>query len=237
MRNLSEGDAVVVSAYTSFSLFHAIKSLVKPGVSVNLWMWNPVSSNKSFEDAIQRLKELGVYLHSFEERDASRYEMTYHHSFYNMSSRDVIIDGSIETDFYFLGAIKNRMSEIKEIYSFLNNYKTLFIYPKTSKDFITYHDNLLHLRQTRCVVEVMQQSQVDITLRPLEALAFKKKLLTNNPYIKRYDFYHPNNIFILGEDDPARLNEFVNTPFHEIDVAIVKQYDINTWVDSFIHLQ
>lgn len=72
-----------------------------------------------------------------------------------------------------------------------------------------------------------------MTLRPLEALAFKKKLLTNNPNIEQYSFYNSNNIFILGKDDPSMLEEFIEKPYIDIDQDIIKQFDINTWINSF----
>ena len=105
--------------------------------------------------------------------------------------------------------------------------------PTSPNEFITYKENLLNVQKTKCIVEIVQDKQYDITLRPLEALAFNKKLITNNPHIKSYTFYNSQNIFILGEDDLNRLDDFIYSPYSEVDHSILQKYDINTWVDSF----
>ncbi len=231
LKELKSGDKVIISAYTQRSLFNAIKRVVNDGVEINLWMWNPISSNPIFKRSVQILKNDGVKLHTFDKNDASEYDMIYHNTFYNMSMTSD--SSTILYDFYFLGAAKNRKDEIRNLKEILSNYRCSFIIPTSPNEFITYKENLLNIQQTKCIVEIMQDNQYDITLRPLEALAFKKKLLTNNPHIKSYSFYDSQNIFILGEDNPTRLNEFINSPYNEIEYSILQKYDINTWVDSF----
>jgi hypothetical protein len=144
-------------------------------------------------------------------------------------NQDVIL----KNDFYFLGAIKNRKNEIDNARCLLNGYKCLFCIPKNSEEFISYKENLINVEESRCLVEIVQGNQYDITLRPLEALAFKKKLITNNKHIKDYEFYDRENIFIIGEDDEHRLNSFLNSPYKEVDQYVVEKYDINFWVNSF----
>lgn len=50
---------------------------------------------------------------------------------------------------------------------------------------ISYQENLDNIRKSKCIVDVVQKGQIGLTLRPLESLFFKKKLLTNNKCIKK----------------------------------------------------
>lgn len=233
LKKLHDGDSVIISAYTSPNLYHAIKKAVSDKVSVNLWMWNPIKSNPIFESSIGKLREMGISLHTFDKKDASNYGMEFHNSFYRMNVAKENVNNV--SDFYFLGAQKNRGTEINEIINLLKPFRSLFITPLEQGDFISYKDNLRHIQETKCIVEILQKNQHDMTLRPLEALAFKKKLLTNNSNIEQYSFYNSNNIFILGKDDPSMLKEFIEKPYIDIDQDIIKQFDINTWINSFIN--
>lgn len=231
LKKLKSGDNIIISAYTQRNLFNAIKAVVKEGVVINLWMWNPVSSSSTFRKSIELLKHDNVKLHTFDSKDAKEYGMIHHNTFYNMRYNKPVC--KIEYDFYFLGAKKNRINEINYVQSLLENYNCNFIVPKTDDAFITYKENLNNIQKSRCIVDVVQNNQYDITLRPLEALAYRKKLLTNNIHIKKYPFFNSNNIFILNEDNINDLDYFINSPYEEIDKEIINQFDINTWVDSF----
>ena len=230
LKKLKSGDQIIVSANYTPVLHHAIRKVLDESVILNLWMWNPVKATK-LDKSIDILRELGIKLHTFDQENAIQYNMIYHNTFYNMNVK--LEHKSPKYDFYFLGAQKNRGKQISEIHNLLKDYNCLFITPDNVKDFITYKENLEHIKDSQCVIDIVQKNQHDITLRPLEALSFKKKLLTNNVNIKEYAFYNPNNIFIIGFDKNERLHEFLKTPFQDIDRRIVMQYDINTWVDSF----
>ena len=231
LKNLRSGDNVIISAYTQRNLFNAIKHVVKDGVVINLWMWNPVSSSSTFKKSIELLKQDNVKLHTFDTKDAADYGMTHHCTFYNMRYNNPACN--IEYDFYFLGAKKNRINEINHVQSILKRFKCNFIIPIKDNDFITYKENLINIQKSRCIVDIVQNNQYDITLRPLEALAYRKKLITNNIHIKKYPFYNANNIFIINEDKTSDLDYFVNSTYVEIDEEIINQFDINTWVESF----
>ena len=221
LRNLNPKDKVIVSAYTQPALFHAIVDTVRVGVSVHLWMWNPVKENPRFVYGIELVKKLGVECHSFDEGDCKKYGMQLHDSFYNMHVS--VPEEQIDTDFYFLGAAKDRGEIVMQTKEFLSQYRTNFVMPSSLAEYITYADNIRNILRSRCVIEILQEHQHDMTLRPLEAMAFRKKLLTNNPAIVKYMFYNPQNIFILGKDDLSTLPTFLRTPYIYIDKDVIER--------------
>jgi hypothetical protein len=63
-----------------------------------------------------------------------------------------------------------------------------------------------------------------------EALGFKKKLITNNQDIINYDFYNPNNIFIISESNYEVPSIFFETDYIEVSPEIINRYGLNNWL-------
>ena len=71
-----------------------------------------------------------------------------------------------------------------------------------------------------------------LSLRPLEAMFFGKKLVTNSREILSADFYSPANIYVLGHDTRT-LREFVETPGTEVAPRIRDRYLLSNWLKRF----
>ena len=80
---------------------------------------------------------------------------------------------------------------------------------------------------------MLQDNQSGQTVRSLEAAFFQKKLITNNSSIKYTPLYDPDRIFLIGEDDPEDISDFINRPFDELPESILKDYDFKEWVMQF----
>lgn len=232
LKSLKSGDKVVVSAYTQPCIFHAIVSTISPEVSISLWLWNPVKSDNRIISNIGLLKSWGVQCSTFDREDAKTLDLNFLNTFYNMNVKNFEDgDSDIKYDFYFLGAAKDRGDIISDLQKKLSAYKCLFIVPSQPSHYITYAENIKNIKSSKCIVEIVQHQQYDITLRPLEAIAYGCKLITNNIHIKEYPFYTPNNIFVWGIDDIGVLDAFLNSPYQVLDKEIVEKYEINYWLD------
>lgn len=89
------------------------------------------------------------------------------------------------------------------------------------------------LTQSSCVLDSPQQSQIGLTIRVLETLGAKKKVITTNPDVVNYDFYKPENICVYdGKFDYE--SPFFKEPYEEIDENIYKKYSIQTWLSVLI---
>jgi hypothetical protein len=80
------------------------------------------------------------------------------------------------------------------------------------------------------LVDIQQKNQDGLTFRIFEALGYKKKLITNNQDIVTYDFYNPNNIFVISESNYEVPRSFFETDFVEIDSAILDKYKLDNWI-------
>lgn len=232
-KELKAGDKVVVSDYIHPCLFHAITEIVSPDVSVSLWLWNPIKNNSEVIFNVNRIESLGVKCSTFDSEDARRLNLTCLNTFYNMNVKS-FIDEEVEFkyDFYFLGVLKDRGDMIYDVQQSLVSYKSLFIVPSQPSEYITYADNIKNIKSAKCLIDITQRQQHDITLRPLEAIAYKRKLVTNNNNIKKYPFYSPDNIFIFGVDPMESIGNFLESPYVDnLSSDIVNQFDINYWLD------
>lgn len=86
---------------------------------------------------------------------------------------------------------------------------------------------------SRCVLDSAQDGQLGLTIRVLEALGAKKKLITTNEDIVNYDFYRPENIYVYrGKID---MNDtFFKEEYKKVDMQIYKKYSLRSWLKEIV---
>jgi len=207
-------------------------------------------------------KDLPCELWSFDKNDCERVKMNYNHFCYNDSLCDEENRKSFYNkenigqdlcDAFFIGVDKNRLGKLVELKALLEKYqyKTNIILRKaknvsyknltveessilTERD-IKYKDIIKFIHQSKCIIEIQDTNQNGLTLRPMEAMFFKKKLITDNLDVLNYNFYKKENIFILGYDKEERLENFLLNQYEPVDDAIIQQYTWEAWLDRFFN--
>jgi len=231
LSSLNYGDSVLLCDYANVNLLLTIKQILHPSVKVCLWFWNPILNKYASQQGICCAKNLSYEIYTFNPTDALEYEIKLLNQFFPMHlPKD---ENQIETDFYFQGFDKGRKNILLDLSQRLKPYKVCINIIDRVSDAIAYPEYIHNVKTTRCLIDIVQNGQKGITLRPLEALALDKKLLTNNPEIKNYDFYRKENILILGEDDIDSVDEFLSTPLAAIDNEIKMKYDTSAWIKNF----
>lgn len=207
-------------------------------IRVIVWFSNPVSQNYRVEP----YKNLKCELWSFDKDNCIKYNLKYNTQFYFSSIK--LPKNDILYDVFFVGANKGRLNKLLEIENNLKTkgLRTYFHITATKlernpiyKKRIPYKSILDYISKSNVILDINQENQSGLTLRPLEALFFSKKLITNNKNIIHYDFYNKNNIFILGLDDPDEIIDFIKSPYKKINEEIVQRYDFNNWIKRFIY--
>jgi hypothetical protein len=102
-------------------------------------------------------------------------------------------------------------------------------FEKKSKDELR-----LALLKSNCVIDFSHDFQVGLTIRTIESLGMKKKIVTNNSSVIEYDFYNENNIYVLG-DSRYSINEFLLRPYNELADSVYERYNIDNWVLELIN--
>ncbi|MBC8753688.1 hypothetical protein H2O64_03345 [Kordia sp. YSTF-M3] len=92
------------------------------------------------------------------------------------------------------------------------------------------------IQKAKIIVEIQRTEQVGLSFRIFEALGHRKKLITTNKDIVNYDFYHSQNILVVDEHNIEIPEDFVTSPYVEIDSTILSNYKIENWVKPIFEL-
>ena len=202
-----------------------------PQIKIILWYWNSMVeyNNQNIAKDDSYIDEIWTY----NRFDAKDYGLKYNPQFYSKKIKSV--NTNIQNDIIFMGRDKGRKEELINLKDSFNglNLQTEFIIIEKEKDLITYDSYIEKVLKSKCILDYGNFEYCGLSLRPLEALFLKKKLITNNKDIINYDFYNNNNIFVLGLDNIAKLNDFINSEYIEIDQKIVDYYDFDNWLKRF----
>lgn len=123
------------------------------------------------------------------------------------------LESGRKKDLYFLGATKNRFTEIIEAYESCTQnglkcdfnlvgvpgkqqvYKDDIHYIKS----MPYRENLSRASRSKCLLEILQKNAKGYTPRMWEAILLGKKIMTNNPTVRYSPFYDERYVSIFTD--------------------------------------
>lgn len=151
------------------------------------------------KENIEKLDKEQVY--TFDYNDSKTMNCIHSMNFY--SKKEISVNSQEQYDVYFVGMNKkNRVEQIHKIWDKLQdkNISCDFNIVGVDDQIQTRHginynkpkvyDEVLEdIQNSKCILEVLQPGQTGVTLRYYEAIAYNKKLITNNALIKELPFY------------------------------------------------
>lgn len=228
------GDAILIYEACNVRVLRAIRPYLPEGVPCYIYYCNPVGTTfRRPAEELQAIRALGYRLTSFDPCEAERYGMACTGQYFRYPEHQ---PDNIDSDCFFCGLPKDRAGTLQRLRTRLEaeGLTCDFVIPRTPAEKLTYPQYLDRLARTRCVIDISQKGQTGLTRRPLEALFYGKKLLTDNPEIVRYDFYRPQNVFILGKDPEEQLRAFIESPLAEVPETVCAAYDVNEWIRHYL---
>lgn len=172
---------------------------------------------------IDILKKNCDFIFSYNEVDARKYGLAVPPPVFPAFS-EIEEDSEYNSDVFFVGKNKGRSELLFDLYDKFSKagFKCIFFIPDATEaeihrlgisyNRIPYSEVLRYVRNTKCVINIIQEGCEGITLRDYEALFYNKYLLTNNKYIKRTPFYRETQIIDLDLDYVERLKYLINQP-------------------------
>lgn len=103
---------------------------------------------------------------------------------------------------------------------------------------IPFEQYLKKIEQTDIIVDFLIGEHKGLSFRIFEGLKYGKKVITTNPEIVKYDFYHENNFFVLTENnlDARWITAFLESPYIPIEPEIVQRYSFTGWATNILEL-
>lgn len=239
----------VVSPETfSFKELKKIKSIQPNAISI-IYMWDSFKNKNSFNTI-----ELFDKVFSFDSRDVEKYNLSFLPLFY-IEEYEKLESNNYEFDLSFIAtAHSDRYKIAKQIYKLLFNHNIFYYFYLPSK--IMYflrkffiksykygnikdfnfepleHNKIVNLfRKSKVVLDINHPDQYGLTMRTFECLGAKKKLITTNENIIKYDFYNSNNIMIIDRDNIKIEKSFFDLEYQELEKHIYKKYSIENWLN------
>lgn len=93
-------------------------------------------------------------------------------------------------------------------------------------------DDLLEvIKNSKIVLDIQHPMQTGLTMRTIEMIGAERKLITTNTAIKDYDFYNPNNIYIIDRDNPSIDPSFFSSPYQPVAPSLYHKYSLDGWLE------
>ena len=162
---------------------------------------------------------------TFDYQDSKDYGFDYHPLFYSDIYEKISIEKTEkDIDIFYLGSGHDyRYGILNKLATYCDNNNLVYDFnvftkqqfkDKGIKCFTTPRPFELYrnvFSRSRAVLDIAPPVQTGLSIRIIEAVGAKKKIITTSKYVKNEDFYTPDNVFILGEDSLNDLGDFLNT--------------------------
>lgn len=222
------------------------KTFIKARFCLHLW------------DSLENLKgvksKIGYFdfVSSFDRKDSRENNIAFRPLFYDDIYRACDEEREYDYDLSFVGTIhSDRYAIIKKL---MSSNRKMYIYPYLQSRFIFYYYKLTKqefkgvsiekfrfskidsdsikriIRKSRAVLDIQHPKQTGLTMRTLEMVGMKKKMVTTNKDIVNYDFFHKNNICVIDRENPIVPDDFYLSKYHDISKSIYEYYSIGQWV-------
>ncbi len=183
---------------------------------------------------------------SFEKKDCKKYHLNFKTNFIYKAVDQ--IDSNFKYKVFNISSYDRRFPIIQKIAETLYNLKIkskiIIFTPKDNNEpYIEFSNHPLsiseinhYLEQSEVMLDVNRSQQQGLSFRVFESLGLKKKLITTNRDIVNYDFFNPQNIFVIEDiDDITIPKSFFKTSYTPIAQHILNKYLIENWVDELIN--
>lgn len=246
---------VIVGRYLTKEFLVRLRNL-KPGTKLMLYLWDDVKRVQNFHE-VRRYYDV---IYSFNDSDVKKYDVKFLPLFYlnryvmrGYQERQVRYQlFSAMTDYSdryeVVKSIKRSNPQLSVcIYLAAGNLK----YVKRMFRFWDIHslraegihliradignDKLLKgIRNSRALLDIPFLGQEGLTIRTMEAVGAKRKLVTTNENVRKYDLYHPDNILVISRSHPVIDYKWLHLPFKELDQSVYEKYSVRQWVQTIL---
>lgn len=219
-----------------------------------LYLWDSVGNKMDF----QSTRHIYNKIYSFDYYDCKKYGLTFLPLFYStLFSNDY--GKSFDNDIY--GVMNGHSDRMDVVLKLLNKIKgvriNICIVSGRKKYFyfllklkIRHKSNCdkLHIKSrnidkkrviagmngSKAILDIQYPGQNGLTMRTIEAFGMQKKIITTNENIRYYDFYEPENVFLIDRNNPVVDFDWLSLPYKKSADNLYKKYSIENWIRTIL---
>jgi len=92
------------------------------------------------------------------------------------------------------------------------------------------------LQRSKAVLDVNHPAQTGLTIRTIETVGARRKLITTNAEVVKYAFYHPSRVLVVEDQNvsSSTIREFIAEPQVPLDPATYEMFGMDEWVTEII---
>lgn len=239
-----EKSELVLAIFADYHSKGVLEYLQKQNIKMYCHFWDSFSYLPKQTEYLKYFQ----YKSSFDPKESKEYGMKFIPNFY--FEDDVMAEQGFEYDAFTILRYDERFPQVEKLakYFYESRIKYLFIvitkeniksdYVNIRKEEITLAQIYDYYSKSRCFVEIghndEEEKQGGLTFRAMEALGNKKKLITNYKFIKDYDFYVKENIYIISDSNLDKINDFLLLPYKNLDSELYKKYNSESWIREIL---
>jgi hypothetical protein len=224
-------------------------------VAIFLYQWDSMNLTKGPIDKL----DLFDLRFSFDKRDCSSYSMTFLPLFYMDDYRDIeetpidpkydfLFVGTMHSDRYGMIREIKRYADAHSMHSYFYMYfpTPLLFYKMRYFDrnltgakkcefrfsMLSRRDTVQAVANAKILIDSEHPAQSGLTMRTIEALGARRKLITTNADIINYDFFHPNNILVINRKLVEIPDLFIDSRYVNIESNTYRKYSVHEWVST-----
>ncbi|MEJ6466098.1 hypothetical protein [Fusobacterium ulcerans] len=213
--------------------------------------WDSISFIKKQKDFLEYFDIKST----FDKKESIEYDMKFIPNFY--IKENIAKTLNEEYDFFTVMKLDKRVFKLEKLARKLQekNKKYLFIVVKEDgkmDDFksdlliisnkkISLEKNYEYIAKSKGIVEIGHERdeegnfQGGLSFRIADAIGNRKKIITNYSFIKEYDFYNEQNIFVIENENYELDDKFLNLEYKDIDIKIYEEYSDERWIKKIFN--
>lgn len=223
-----------------------------PNAKFIMYQWDSVKNNPNS----LKIEKCFDRVYTFDIEDSKKYGWKYRPLFYideyNKSSKKDI-------DFTFIGTLYYKRAKLSQLLKKYcnNNELGLYLHLYTPKIVYWVHTKILKdnrysiadyndikhyslnrkqmsdiYNRTKIICDYTADDQTGLTMRTIESIGYKCKLITNNKSIKETDLYKYGNIYIYDIDNFFIPKEFIDKNYTNLNDNEKIYYSIDGWINT-----
>lgn len=256
LKTIKQGEHIErIISQTQYDILLVIGAYVLSEKNLQLALQKAPYSITIFWDSMEKIPmqkeqiELFDTCYSFDKDDCQKYNLKAITNFYFIEETSKNEDFDVS----YLATYDHRVGETIRIFEYFqeNGIKAkakYFCYPshpvqeklpsniEVIHKIIPFKQSHQYYLDSKVILDIAHSHQRGLSFRPFEAMGMNKKLITTNKDIVNYDFYNPNNIFVIENVENIHIpKSFFETDYQEISAEIKEKYHIKNWIKRMLY--